>query len=84
MQLSNINMQQQIHLPNTQLPPMMVEVGSSYRPFTQAGIYPQAVYPMGSQYFHPQYLVQPVPVVRKHPQYDLNPNFDYESANLLC
>jgi hypothetical protein len=28
--------------------------------------------------------VQPVPIVRRHPQYDLNPNFDYESANLLC
>lgn len=32
----------------------------------------------------PGYIIQPVPVIRRHPQADLNMNFDYESANFLC
>jgi hypothetical protein len=48
-------------------------------------IYQQPVYPAtGPQYLHPQYLMQPVPVVRRQSQQGLNPNIDYEQANLLC
>lgn len=31
----------------------------------------------------PNYLVQPMSVMRRHPQTDLTLNFDYESANFL-
>ena len=32
----------------------------------------------------PSYLVRAEPIIRRHPQYDLNMNFDYEEANFLC
>ena len=31
-----------------------------------------------SQHIPPSSLVRQLPVIRKHPQYDFNPNFDYE------
>jgi hypothetical protein len=48
---------------------------------------PQQVYGNSVGYapiYHPMYNVQPVPIVRKHPQQMPNYNFDYEEANFLC
>ncbi len=47
----------------------------------------QPIYmPLGPQIQpnYPSYYYQPVLIPNKHPQYDLNPNFDYEAANFLC
>jgi hypothetical protein len=40
-------------------------------------------YPLGG-FAPPSYLVQPMQVLRRHPQENLALNFDYESANFLC
>lgn len=70
---------------NIQNTSRLVDPTALYRPLPQSVIYSQhPYYPPQNSTLPPQYLMQPVPVIRRHPQYDLNPNFDYESANLLC
>jgi len=49
----------------------------------------QMIYPPQYGYYQPNvvapsYIVQPMPIMRRHPQSDLNMNFDYETANFLC
>lgn len=54
-------------------------VAFPYSTLPQGSFYPPTMYQIPQQqYLPPHYLVQPVPVIRRHPQYDLNPNFNYE------